>query len=489
MGGSQLISDFRWYGSDQSLYYDRYELKTEEADDPWSGLVNLIDIINNSTSISESLPQVFNVNSFYKAIGTDILFANLDSYIDGGRNFYVYKNFVTGKFEWIVWDVGLSFGAYGGGGMGGSSNSSSLSVTYVTSAISRPLAGKVFNDATLKSEYLQSLCYLFNTYFNSERIFAQIDSIANTIRPYVTADSRKQYTTQQFETNINSDITLGGGQGGGNKPGLKSFITARITSVQNQLVSLGVSCLLDIEPGDLVINEFMSSNDSIPDPAGEAEDWIELYNNTSEDLDISGTYLSDDFNNPNEWQFPENTVVAANGYLIIWADEDDDQEGLHANFKLSSTDGEEIILSNLDLTVIDSVSFESQALNLSMSRIPNGTGSFVQSNPTFNRENSNTTSVEESTAEIPGTFTLKQNYPNPFNPTTTINFTVDKTRRTTLRVYNVLGQLIETLYEGYADPGNLYSIKFDASKLNSGGYFYRLESEENVETKRMVLIK
>ena len=233
----------------------------------------------------------------------------------------------------------------------------------------------------------------------------------------------------------------------------------------------------------------MSSNDSIPDPAGEAEDWIELYNNTSEDLDISGTYLSDDFNNPNEWQFPENTVVAANGYLIIWADEDDDQEGLHANFKLSSTDGEEIILSNLDLTVIDSVSFESQALNLSMSRIPNGTGSFVQSNPTFNRENSNTTSVEESTAEIPGTFTLKQNYPNPFNPTTTINFTVDKTRRTTLRVYNVLGQLIETLYEGYADPGNLYSIKFDASKLNSGVYFYRLESEENVETKRMILIK
>ncbi|VAW44775.1 hypothetical protein MNBD_GAMMA03-419, partial [hydrothermal vent metagenome] len=83
---------------------------------------------------------------------------------------------------------------------------------------------------------------------------------------------------------------------------------------------------------------------------------------------------------------PEDAIIPANGYLIIWADKDPQQIGLHTKFSLAK-DGEEIILSYLDGTIIDSTSYGPQAKNESLSRVPNGTGDFVITNVTFNSEN------------------------------------------------------------------------------------------------------
>ncbi|MCZ6676387.1 MAG: CotH kinase family protein, partial [Candidatus Poribacteria bacterium] len=87
----------------------------------------------------------------------------------------------------------------------------------------------------------------------------------------------------------------------------------------------------------VVINELMANNaESFTDPQGDHDDWIELYNKSTATVDLSGMYLSDNQGNPRKWQFPENTEIAPGGYLIVWADEDgEDQPGLHANFKLS----------------------------------------------------------------------------------------------------------------------------------------------------------
>lgn len=116
IGGGQVLSDFRWLGKDTSLYVNRYELKTEESESGWSTLVRTIDTLNNSLWPATSLPTCVNLTAPYKAFATDILFGNLDSYISSGRNFYFYFLPTTGKLEWIVWDVGLSFGVYAGGG-------------------------------------------------------------------------------------------------------------------------------------------------------------------------------------------------------------------------------------------------------------------------------------------------------------------------------------------------------------------------------------
>ena len=87
-------------------------------------------------------------------------------------------------------------------------------------------------------------------------------------------------------------------------------------------------------------------------------------------------------------------------------------------------------------------------------------------------------------------FNLAQNYPNPFNPTTQINFSVpsNKGELVTLKVYNVLGQEVATLFSGTKSAGN-YSVPFDGSKLASGVYLYRLQAGNTSITKKMVIMK
>ncbi len=97
-------------------------------------------------------------------------------------------------------------------------------------------------------------------------------------------------------------------------------------------------------------------------------------------------------------------------------------------------------------------------------------------------------SAEEEEQEIPTAFALEQNYPNPFNPSTTIAFTLNKTQRATLSVYDLLGQKVQTLVDGVR-PAARYRIPFDASDLASGTYLYVLQTEEEIAVKTMLLVK
>ena len=82
----------------------------------------------------------------------------------------------------------------------------------------------------------------------------------------------------------------------------------------------------------------MASNEStVSDQDGEYDDWIELYNNSSSSMNISGYYLSDEADDLTKWMFPAGTKIEANGYVTVWADKDDLQSGLHADFKLVIT--------------------------------------------------------------------------------------------------------------------------------------------------------
>jgi len=136
----------------------------------------------------------------------------------------------------------------------------------------------------------------------------------------------------------------------------------------------------------VVINEFMADNATTQtDQNGEFDDWIELYNPTSSAISLDGCHLSDKFSNPSKWTFPD-TLITAKGYLVIWADEDGSQPGLHANFALSKS-GEAVMFCDADLRVIDSVTFGSQATDISTGRCPNGAGVFVAMTPSFAQRN------------------------------------------------------------------------------------------------------
>ncbi|MEN8194417.1 MAG: T9SS type A sorting domain-containing protein [Bacteroidota bacterium] len=103
------------------------------------------------------------------------------------------------------------------------------------------------------------------------------------------------------------------------------------------------------------------------------------------------------------------------------------------------------------------------------------------------------TTSEESKETAQMSFRLEQNFPNPFNPSTTIKYGIPldlryKTQDVRLNVYNVLGSEIATLVNKAQEPGN-YEIKFDASDLPSGIYFYRLQFGNNTITKKMTVLK
>ena len=89
---------------------------------------------------------------------------------------------------------------------------------------------------------------------------------------------------------------------------------------------------------------------------------------------------------------------------------------------------------------------------------------------------------------IPNAITLSQNYPNPFNPTTTIHYAIKERASVEIVLYDILGREVEVLVNEEQDAG-YYKIDFNASRLASGIYFYRLQAGSFVETKKMVLLK
>jgi hypothetical protein len=107
---------------------------------------------------------------------------------------------------------------------------------------------------------------------------------------------------------------------------------------------------------------------------------------------------------------------------------------------------------------------------------------------TINFSLSSATSVETNISEQLKEFELSQNFPNPFNPSTTINYAIQQSGVVILKVYNVVGQEIQTLVNNYQAVGN-YQVTLNAQNLSSGVYFYRLQSNGSTLMRKMILLR
>ena len=199
----------------------------------------------------------------------------------------------------------------------------------------------------------------------------------------------------------------------------------------------------------------MSNNVSaVSDPRGKFEDWVELYNLTSSPISTSALFLTDTIGLLHKWKFP-NYLIPANGYAIIWADEDGSQGDMHANFQLSNI-GEPLILTTEDSLVIDSMTYLTQADDVSFGRSPNGIGSFTMLTPTFNANND----FLSSTQEIRDIVVV---YPNPFTDVLYLNENEE------IEIRDILGKLIYNSSE---------ASKVQTLDWNPGVYFIYLKSKK-----------
>jgi hypothetical protein len=271
--------------------------------------------------------------------------------------------------------------------------------------------------------------------------------------------------------------------------GIKSFITARRENIISQLLALNIR---DRTTG-LFINEFMADNETtICDEFGEYDDWVEIYNSNPEAINMEGLSLTDDSTIPDQWQFP-NIEIPANGFLLVWADDDPEQGALHTNFRLSA-DGEFIGLYEIDgIVPLDTLSFDPQEQDISFGRYPDGADNWIfMNNPSPGASNIFTSADENNVSQV--YFNLIGNYPNPFNPSTTISFSVTQSSSfVTLSVYNLRGQKVKTLVNKVLSAGEHSTIwngrDSNDDRVSSGIYFYKLKAGDFQKVRKMVLLK
>ncbi|MBK8827945.1 MAG: CotH kinase family protein [Saprospiraceae bacterium] len=325
---------------------------------------------------------------------------------------------------------------------------------------------KVLNSKLLEipeyyDAYTKNVCKAIS-FMTNEAIMPGVYKNVAMIKDAVESDKNYVFLPENFKY----DISVGNNSSP--IPSIPEFIRKRKADLTKQLSNAGINCAVEptevLNWHDVVVNELVASNtegSGIVDEKGEYDDWIELFNNSAKEINLTSYYLSDNNTNLTKWAFPENTKIAPGGYLIIWADENKTDGPLHCNFKLSKT-GEQLYLSNGQLFV-DSLNFKSLGDNQSFSRIPNGTGEFVIKNTTFGFDNSKTSStsiVENNGFQI---------FPNPASNGLNVRLNTDIKE---VSVFDVTGRKMNVPLS--INDAQAY---IDIASLHEGIFFIEVKSD------------
>ena len=246
------------------------------------------------------------------------------------------------------------------------------------------------------------------------------------------------------------------------------LLSSSLLMAQTNFNKIGISKNnVTLKGGNVVINELMASNDTaVADQDGEFDDWAELFNLSSNTVDLSGYFLSDDPDDLMKWQFPEGTSIGGDSYLIIWVDDDEEQEGLHTPFKLSAA-GESLHLIAPNGSIMDEVVFDEQTTDLSYARQPNGTGDFVIKAHTFNANNNSTSHLNDFKVNAIGLNV----FPSPATHQLTVELKKSAKNKWFFELYNLMGKLVLQDYF-YASK-----VQLDVSSLRAGLYIMKVNHQ------------
>lgn len=382
--------DLIWRGGSESDYYAHYELATNEDENDWSGLLWLVDILNNTPAdeMSDSLICSLELGSALGMLALNNLTVNLDSYTGSGHNHYFYLRDLDDRFTFTCWDANEAWGCFNMG----------LPIPVLRNldpyyhgggALSRPLCTQLWNQPDLAGVYEGLILKLMDGAGHPSVIIPRMEELRDLVRPSVYADTKKMYSNSQFESAMTTDIY--GGPGGA-APGLQYFIQGRHSYLR--------SMLGDWNPvAGLVLNELMPKNNStIADEYGEFDDWVEIANLGDASVSLLGYGLTDELGLASAYLFPD-TTLAPGEYLVIWCDDAPEQGNLHAAFKLDG-DGERVYLME-GYAIQDQTGWRDTPDDMSWGRWPNGDGAWqVLSAATPGAENENPEMPEEVVLHI-----------------------------------------------------------------------------------------
>lgn len=223
--GSSDYPNLVYLGTDSSQYYAKYELKSDYG---WDELIHLCDTLKNNIT---SIEKILDVDAALWMLAFDNVFVNLDSYIGAfSQNYYLYRG-TDGRFIPVVWDLNESFGSFtmtGSGNLNGTTSAQQLSHLLHSTDASFPLISKLLSVPTYKKMYLAHVKTMLQDNFTTNgSYYTQAQALKSTAAASVLADPNKFYTYANFNSNITSDVSTGGGPQASTKPGITNLMNGR----------------------------------------------------------------------------------------------------------------------------------------------------------------------------------------------------------------------------------------------------------------------
>jgi len=254
----------------------------------------------------------------------------------------------------------------------------------------------------------------------------------------------------------------------------------------------------------IIINEInYNSNDTLFNP----EDWVEFYNKTDSQIDISNWYFVDEVDT-HIFVFPQMTIIESHGFLVLAKQIDmfenlfPNVENVIGNIGFGIAGGGELLrLYNSNDILVDSLTYDDvdpwptdadgdgPTLELINPSLDNALSSSWQASFDFGSPGEvNSQFLNNNNNDYSTNYSIESVYPNPFNPKITIKYMVDKPSFIIVSVYNLFGQKIENIFNSFHLIGQ-YQISWDATNYTSGIYFIKLESKYNSVSTKISLIK
>ena len=441
-GSPQADGGLRYLGEDIDPYRQRFEIKSRDDDDSWNALIHLCKVLNETPieDLPKTLEPILNVDGVLRFLAIDVAVVNSDGYWTRASDYSIYLD-PRGTFHILPHDMNEAFRGGGppGGGFRGpppeplgapaddlprdgqfgapadrfppggpfgrpqgfgrpggrrpggpGHGGPTLDPLVGLDSERMPLRSRLLAVPQYRKLYLQYLRTIAEKNLTHSNLTPVIAHYRTLLDAEVQIDTRKMVSYEAF---ANATAPLQENQTAASGS-INDFIAQRHDFLLKH-EEISAVAVLDIKrptipkprvaEGDtrvtVAVSEFLASNKRTnKDPQGEFEDWIELVNYGKTDVDLSGMFLTDDADDLYKWKIPSGTIIKAGGYLIIWADEDGEDEGLHANFKLSK-DGEVIMLTNQG-ALVDGLKYGPQISEVSSGRISGDKGGIQKLRPT-----------------------------------------------------------------------------------------------------------